>query len=381
MARKQKLNIIFYVILTANILPVIPVLAGALDFWKIAYFYWAECALVAILTLAFYAKYLIVFMIMLAAIGLIVYMANPDLLANQTELAVFWSLYALCVLGYVEFGKSAYGRKMKRLSPYEQLGIYSGFMGASILVCFWLASFITEGWPSFTETPTFYKAFIGMAIIVPSISIGLVRVIDMIGQKHFIDFVLGTYHQPQERNSLVLFLDMVGSSGMAEKLEAKKSMNLIAQFIYDCGYIFRINGGDILNYTGDGLVVLWPRNQSNSALAAIHSLRLHFASKEVKTRYWKKYGIVPDFRIGLHAGPVVISQIGEEKLFLGLYGDVVNTSARLEQLNKDLGTKVLMSAEAIMGLNQSWRSLLKPLGERKVRGREEKVSVYTLYDK
>lgn len=378
MLQKNKTSPYWYIFVLVNVLPMFGVFAGQWSMSHAAYFYWGECALVALLALVMYARYLIVFFIITAAIGLIVYVANPQLLANFQAVAIFWSLYSLCWLAYIEVTRSAYGQHLKKRKPAEQLTIYVVFMALAIGLCFFLTNITTEG-DDFENSMAFYQTFISAAVIVPAISLGLLRVIDMIGQKHFVDFLLGTYHQPQERNSIVQFLDMVGSSTIAEKLEPRKSMDLIAEFIYDSGYIFRINGGDILNYTGDGLVVLWPRNKSNNALAAIHKLRSHFASKQVRSHYWKKFGIIPEFRIGLHAGPIVISQIGEEKLFLGLYGDVVNIAARLEQMNKEFGTHVLLSAEAIQGLNQSWKTLLKPLGEKPIRGRDEKIQVFALY--
>jgi adenylate cyclase len=98
----------------------------------------------------------------------------------------------------------------------------------------------------------------------------------------------------------------------------------------------------------------------------------------VKKAYWKRFGRVPDFRVGVHVGPVVISQIGEEKLFLGLYGDTVNTAARLEQMNKELGTKILVSEPVIVNAGQTWKTILKPLGEKEIRGRKGHVRVYTI---
>jgi len=378
MSQKEQTSPYWYIFVLANVLPLIIVFAGYWNITTALYIYWGECALLAVLAVAIYAKYLIVFFLMSLAIGLIVYVANPALMNNLEPVLIFWSLYSMCWLAYIEIGRSAYGQNLKRLKPSGKLLVYIIFMGLAILLCFFLTNITFMGAPQ-ENSMMFYKTFVSAAVVVPTISIGMIRVIDMIGQKHFIDFLLGTYHQPQERNSIVLFLDMVGSSAMAEKLTPQQGMDIIAEFIYDCSYIFRIHGGDILNYTGDGLVVLWPRTSSNQVLAAVHKLQTHFSTKTVKSRYWRKYGVAPDFRIGIHAGPIVISQIGEEKLFLGLYGDVVNTASRLEQLNKDLGTHVLLSAEAIHGLNQSWKTLLKPLGEKNMRGRDEKIQVFALY--
>ncbi|MCB9991807.1 MAG: adenylate/guanylate cyclase domain-containing protein [Rhodospirillales bacterium] len=378
--KTKNLNTVFYGFIGINLIPILVAFFGIIEYREAMYIYWAECALAAVFALAIYANYLIVFFLLSGAMAFLVYMANPKIIDDIMPVLMFWSLYSLCWLGYVEFGKSSYyGKKIRQLPTISQLGIYIGFMLAALGFCYVITSSIMHSWPSLMENITFYKTFFGVAIFVPSVSLGLVRIIGMIGKKHFIDFLLGTYAEPQERNSIVLFLDMVGSSSIAEKLEPKKSMDLIARFIYDCGYIFRINGGDILNYTGDGLVVTWPRTKANSALAAAHAMKKHFTSKPVKAEYWRRYGMVPDFRIGMHAGTVVISQIGEEKLFLGLYGDTVNTAARLEQMNKDLGTYILLSEEVIKGLSQSWKVLLKPIGERSVRGRHEKVKVFTIY--
>ena len=375
----KKINPLWYLFLIANMLPIIAFIFGIWSFKSIAYFYWVECSAVAVLTLAIYARYLLVFIAFSIAIGIIVILANPLLSESLQSFAIFWSLYSIFWLAYIEIGRSGYGKRVKTLNPRQQFWIYFAFLAVAIVCCSLLTNFIEPEWQSHLSKFNFALTFLGMSIIVPTISIGMLKVIDMIGERHFVKFITGAYYNPVEKSHIVLFLDMVGSSAMAEKLEAKKSMQLIAQFIYDCGYLFRIHKGDILNYTGDGLVVMWTLNQADNALSSVYKLRAHFSSKQTRNSYWKKYGIVPDFRIGIHAGPVVLNQIGDEKLFIGLYGDVVNTAARLEQLNKQLETNILLSAEVARHLNQSWKSLLKPLGEKEIRGRDEKVTVYTLY--
>lgn len=381
MTSRNRLPKQYYIsaLLLINLIVLAAGLTGYLGMRQACMFFLGESGLVALLAVAIYARYLIVFGLLSYAVGMIVYLANPDLLANPQPILLFWSLYSLCWLAYIEAGKGSYGQLLRKLRPAEQLGFYIFYMGMALVLCFFLTRAVMPAVALFPHPASYYYTLVAVALLVPTISMGLLKMIDMIGQRHYIDFILGTYLQPQERNSIVLFLDMVGSSGIAEKLSPQESMDFIARFIYDSSYIFRIHGGDILNYTGDGLVVLWPRKHSNQVLAAVHQMQSHFASRAVRIRYKQKFGIIPEFRIGIHAGPVVISQIGEEKLFLGLYGDVVNIAARLEQMNKILGTTVLLSSEVVYGLNQGWKALLKPLGERSVRGRDEKIAVYALY--
>ncbi len=173
-----------------------------------------------------------------------------------------------------------------------------------------------------------------------------------------------------------MFMDMVGSSGKAERLSPKTAMELIAQFIFDAGMAFRLHGGDIINYTGDGLVALWPVDRADRALTAVDMLNARLETNRMM--YERKFGAVPEFRIGLHAGDVVLSQIGEEKLFLGVYGDVVNTAARTEQMNKVLGTRILFTRAFRQRLSLSMQERVSPMGKIEMPGREGEVEVFTL---
>ncbi len=341
------------------------------------YFYWSECALLAGLSVMLFAKRLIVFfVILMAAAGMIYLVSGIPVIGSQITL-IFWALYSLCWLAYIELGQSGYGLLIKRLHPVRQLIIYLLFMFAAIGGCMALTLSIFKSWHFLLPlSRDFFALFMGLAIGVPTVSISLLRVIDMIGPKHFLQFLIGTYHRPSEHERIVLFLDMVNSSGVAEKLQPKQSMSLIARFIFDATATFRLHGGDIVQYTGDGLFVIWPYRQADRVLTAVQALRQRLDNN--KPVYLKEFGIVPDFRIGLHAGTVVISQIGEEKLFLGVYGDVVNTAARLEQMNKDLHTKILMSDVLVRNLSPAWHARLQPLGPQPVRGRNETVDVFTL---
>ena len=256
-SKNKKRTLYFYLFLTVNIIPLIGVFLNSWTFKETLYFYLGECALLAILAAAMYARYLIVFFLLTMAFGMIVYTANPALLVNRHAIIGFWFLYSFCWLIYIEVvNNSAYGKHIRRMEPKKRLTIYLSYLSAAVFACIIIINaLIGKLAPTTDDYTIFYKTFIGIAILVPTISVGLLRIIDMIGQKHFTEFIMGTYYRPIERDRIVLFIDMAGSTSMAEKLEPRQSMKLIADFIYDCSYIFRIYGGDILNYTGDGLVV------------------------------------------------------------------------------------------------------------------------------
>ncbi len=373
--KKHKFSSVFIFFL--NILPIIALTNDLCTTMEMAFFYWAELALIVAIAILPYAKHFMVFFFMLITITLITRVADPSTTGNPYILLTFWGLYCFAWLTYIELVKTAYWRKERRKTPSEQFMAYLVFMVISIAICFSITINIYNAWDIvFHSSYNYFIFFFSTAVIVPTFSIGLLNIIDMIGAQHFIHFLIGTYHQPVKRDRVVLFLDMVGSTGMAEKMSPEQGMRLIAMFIYDAGAIIRRHRGDIVNYTGDGLVVLWPRRGANRALAA--SYELHNWVNNKRDEYLKQFNYAPDFRVGIHAGIVTIGQIGEEKLFIGLYGDVVNTAARIEQLNKKTGTKILISRDATKFMDNHWLIRLKKVGEQEIRGRKQPINVYTL---
>ena len=89
---------------------------------------------------------------------------------------------------------------------------------------------------------------------------------------------------------------------------------------------------------------------------------------------------LPRWQDGLK--PPASNQVGnigtERRLELGVIGDTVNVAARVEQLNKELGTETLVTEETLIRLPDAQRRTAVPRGEHKVKGRDRSVVVYSL---
>jgi len=362
------------------LMTVIPMLGGYYYDWSWEYIrisYSACLAFVTLLAFIYYHKHLTVYFFTLLLSWAAFTIEDSYIWEDIRIPMTFWVIYSGCWLFYFEIGRSRLGQKIRMWHPIGHLTYYLTFMMISMYLCVFTVIKLYDAEKIFQELPEQHSLFLRlMAFIIPTLTISFLKIIDMIGSKHVLYFLLGTYKRPVEKIKIVLFLDMIGSTKIAEQLSPQKSMELISNFIFDASYIFRIHSGDILNYTGDGLVVTWPIGKAENALESIKALEDRIL--KYKPVYQKKYNHTPKFRVGLHAGKIVISQIGEERLFLGVYGDAVNTTARLEQLNKKLGTRILLSGYVKRLLGKKYEKRLIPLGTQPMNGKQKDMEVFTL---
>ena len=81
--------------------------------------------------------------------------------------------------------------------------------------------------------------------------------------------------------------------------------------------------------------------------------------------------------IGIHTGNVLAANIGSpDRLSYALVGDTVNLASRLQGLNKELGTDILLSAATRSRINGSFRFREWPA--TKVKGKQEEVKIFSI---
>src|SRR5262249_1123595 len=144
----------------------------------------------------------------------------------------------------------------------------------------------------------------------------------------------------ERRYLTVMFCDLVGSTGIAAKLDAEEWLDLVNAYLDDASAAVIEMGGHVAKKLGDGLMVLfgYPLAHENDAeRAARAALSIQRALADLNR---KNAGIgKPELkiRIGLETGPVVVDATGE------VYGDVPNTAARVQALAEP--STVLITAQ------------------------------------
>lgn len=222
---------------------------------------------------------------------------------------------------------------------------------------------------------------LGFALAFSFIVHFVMQIGQLLGPGVLPNFIRGRYHEPRHENRLFLFIDMRGSTAIAEKIGDIAFHRLLDRFFYDVGNAVADSGGQVHKYVGDELIATWPmdgegRHHPSGAIAAAALARANIQTQGAK--YQADFGVVPDFRAVLHAGPVVVGELGYLKREIALLGDTINTTAKLEQLVKRLPHDTVASAEALAAVGQpvGWR--VAPIGEHALPGKSAASELFAL---
>jgi adenylate cyclase len=200
-------------------------------------------------------------------------------------------------------------------------------------------------------------------------------VILLIGRANFLRLILGLYHQPREVSRIFMFVDLKGSTSIAEKLTNKKYSAFIRDYFYDVSDAIMMYKGEIYQYAGDEIIVVWPIRSEN-----LNCIRSFYKMVEIIERKRKKYesayGIVPEFKAGIHAGQVILTSLGKQKREIVYHGDVLNTTSRIQGKCNELKQDLLMSEDMLSFIKSRNDFIVEEKGEIELKGKANKLSLY-----
>src|ERR1700719_2380782 len=131
----------------------------------------------------------------------------------------------------------------------------------------------------------------------------------------------------EHRPITVMFCDLVGSTGLAARLDPEDWRNLVGSYLDEASAAVTGLGGHVLKKLGDGLMSLfgYPHAQENDAERAVRAaLAIQRALVEINARNATRGAPELSARIGLDSGQVVIDATGE------VFGDAPNMAARVQ---------------------------------------------------
>ena len=207
----------------------------------------------------------------------------------------------------------------------------------------------------------------------------LVLVRGIVGGRVLTNMILGRYHRPLREERIFMFLDVSGSTALAESLGGLGAYDMISRFFFDVAQETVRYGGETHEYIGDEVVVTWPLGRPAENVRCLHcyfAICDRIASKAAD--YEQQFGRVPQFRVSLHCGPIVAGECGDDKREIVYFGDTINTAARIQEACKDHGQPLLLSADLLhcMDLPPDYDTV--GFGKIALRGREKPIELFTV---
>lgn len=181
----------------------------------------------------------------------------------------------------------------------------------------------------------------------------------------------------QRRDIATLFTDIANFTALAETLESDTLGPLLNEYLTGMTDIVFAHEGTVAKIVGDALHILFgaPGEQSDHATRAVSCALALDVFAETVRQHWQKKGVaLGATRIGAHVGSAIVGNFGGGRLFdYTAYGDTINIAARLEAANKQLGSRICVSATLAERANDFHG---RPVGNLLLRGRSDVLRAF-----
>ncbi len=174
-----------------------------------------------------------------------------------------------------------------------------------------------------------------------------------------------------------VFTDLVGFTSWLEGMDPAAAVSLLNDYLDGMIAIVFAHQGTLDRIVGDAVVVMFsaPVLQADHRLKALScALEMHrFSNRYVSTLANRgiRFGLT---RIGIHTGEVIVGNFGGNAMFdYRALGDPINTAARLESANKQLGTLICVSQATLSGC-PGWPA--RPIGQVLLKGKSQSLQIF-----
>jgi adenylate cyclase len=187
--------------------------------------------------------------------------------------------------------------------------------------------------------------------------------------------------EPRKTEITVMFSDIRGFTTISEKLDAQDLAVFLNQYLSDMTQIVFERRGTLDKYIGDAVMAFWGapfEEEGHAVLACQTALDMMARIREMQKKWEAEGKPRLDIGIGLNTGVASVGNMGSSLRYgYTALGDSVNLSSRLEGLNKDYGTHILVNESTYLAVQNSGFTF-REVDLIRVKGKLQPVVIYEL---
>jgi adenylate cyclase len=185
----------------------------------------------------------------------------------------------------------------------------------------------------------------------------------------------------EKRELTVLFSDIRGFTALSETMAPEDLVKLLNGYFTRMTERVFAHQGSLDKYIGDAIMAVFgaPLPAEQHARLACRAALDMLAELDALQAEWRRAGVPPlDIGIGINTGPMIVGNMGSASRFnYTVLGDAVNLASRIESLNKDYGTNILLSEHTYAQARDEFANV-REIDQVRVRGRTQAVRLYEL---
>lgn len=335
---------------------------------------------------------------LLAAVGWFVLRISEQLFTVPVEVK-FWPLLLLSIITGLCYGLAVgfFGyyleRSFFRKLPLGKVILFKAIGSMMMLIALLLVtrfilfeSFIAQSitFRSLVWNDTAWDNLFTLLLVYYASMTLVITFINQISRRYgpgvLIPLLLGRYRDPKETERIFMLMDLKSSTAIAEQLGHLR----YSAFIRDCfadinAVLFEFNA-HVYQYVGDEIVVMWPVEEGlrdHSCIRFFNACEKQFLQRN--NHYQTAYGVLPDFKAGVHMGKVTAVEIGEIKRDIAYHGDTLNTAARIQSVCNEHGKNLLASEYLMEMLGPHAQLQVELLGRILLKGKAVEIGVVSIH--
>jgi adenylate cyclase len=311
--------------------------------------------------------------------GLALAMANSTRLDGGLLRGALCGLFAgfFIASGEVALDRSRALRRIRRMPLGIVLGMRIVLYTVGMTICFPLARGIAtrilygEG-PLFRVDGQFWAAMVVGALLAVLLALAQ-KLSPLVGYRRMFRILIGVYQRPRKVEKVVVFMDLVGSTGLAEIIGDRAFLRFLNDAILEMTEPIVRHQGEIYRYAGDSILLVWNAGHELDAIRCVFDIEEKLI--ENRRRFERRYNTIPRYRVGIHKGPMVVGELGDMHVEVAILGDTINTAQRIEDLCRQQDYNVLASEEVLAGVEFPDNIEAHPLDDVNLRGKARKIKL------